>query len=147
MLDRFESVWCQTFLFDKKQNILFSKSIKTILFEHPEQLKKTPRGVWKNLVFFLSILDTMVPHSWSFYFLTKRRYGFIKWGTDLKPYKMGGRFGADPSHFIGPVRRGISAATRKYRAWRASRASPCVFDSFLWRKWKTSSLLILCFFF
>ena len=48
-----------------------------------------------------------MPHSWPFYFLTKIGHGFIKWGTDHISYKMGGRFGADPPHFIGPVRRGI----------------------------------------
>ena len=46
----------------------------------------------------------MVPHSWSFYFLTKIGCGFIKWGTDPISYKIGV---TDPTHFIGPVRRGM----------------------------------------
>ena len=42
------------------------------------------------------------PHSWSFYFLIKRRYGFMKWDADPISYKMGGRLGAD--HPISYIR-------------------------------------------
>ena len=63
--------------------------LKLFFLSIHNSLKKTRRGVWKNLVFFLSIWDTMVPHSWSFYFLKKIGYGFIKWGSDPISYKMG----------------------------------------------------------
>ena len=35
----------------------------------------------------------------------------MKWGADPISYKMGGRFGADPPHFKGPVRKGIHSIT------------------------------------
>ena len=95
----------KNFRFDQTiiQNEFFLSTYKP-----QNSLKRRPVSYMFWLILFLSKSDTMVPHSWSSYFLATTRYGFIKWGADPISYKMGGRFGADPPHFIGPVRRGLT---------------------------------------
>ena len=107
------------------QNVFFDKSfqlyetiiqndISSSTYKPQNSLKGRPVSYMFWRFFFLSKLDTMVPHSWLFYFLTKRRYGFINKGADSISYKIGFRFGADPPpHFIGPVRRGIKVDFQK----------------------------------
>ena len=71
-----------------KKNSKFTEHVFLITYKPQTSSKKHPMANILRRCFFFSKLDTMVPHSWSSYFLTEIGYGFIRWGADPISYKI-----------------------------------------------------------